>query len=246
MNIRLNALGLGVFFALTSFLAHPVMADEWNKRIEFQFSNPVEIPGNVLTPGKYVFQLVDSESDRNTVQVFSEDSNGKDTLVATVMAIPDYMANTPDKPIIHFDERPAGTPEAIHSWFYPGDNTGWEFVYPKGETQTGANTPTSAPVTTAATTSLPEAPQVQAAKPDSEELAAGEEEVTIAQNDAPAPPATQESASSPAPEADAQNSADVPMLPATAGYSALALMAGMAMLGCGIAAMLASRLKSRA
>ena len=25
----------------------------------------------------------------------------------------------------------SGSPEAIHSWFYPGDNTGWEFVYPK-------------------------------------------------------------------------------------------------------------------
>ena len=136
MNIKLNALCLGFSLALTSFLAQPVMADEWNKKTEFQFSGPVQIPGKVLAPGKYVFQLVDNDANRNIVQVFSEDSNGKESLVATLMAIPEYMQNTPDKPIVHFDERPAGTPEAIHSWFYPGENTGWEFVYPN--TQTGA------------------------------------------------------------------------------------------------------------
>jgi hypothetical protein len=48
------------------------------------------------------------------------------------LTIPDYISNIPDKPIVRFDERTAGSPEAIHSWFYPGDNTGWEFVYPKG------------------------------------------------------------------------------------------------------------------
>jgi hypothetical protein len=119
MNIRVNALCLGGFLALTFVLAQPVMADEWNKKMEFQFSGPVEIPGKTLAPGKYVFQLVDSDSDRNIVQVFSEDTNGKESLVATVMAIPDYMSETPDKPIVHFEERPSGTPEAIHSWFYP-------------------------------------------------------------------------------------------------------------------------------
>src|SRR4051812_40194069 len=114
MNIKLNALYLGGFLALTSFVAQPVKADEWNKRTEFQFSGPVQIPGKVLPAGKYVFQLVDSESDRDIVQVFSEDSDGKDTLISTIEAIPDYTEETPDKPIVRFDERPAGSPEAIH------------------------------------------------------------------------------------------------------------------------------------
>ncbi|HXJ43495.1 MAG TPA: hypothetical protein VNH18_29705 [Bryobacteraceae bacterium] len=135
MNIKLNALGLGAVVALTSFLAQPVLADEWNKKTEFQFSAPVQIPGHVLAPGKYVFQLANNEDSQDIVQVFSEASNGTESLVATEMAIPDYMSNTPDKPIIHFDEKPAGTPEAIHSWFYPGENTGWEFIYPKATTQ---------------------------------------------------------------------------------------------------------------
>jgi hypothetical protein len=131
MNIRLNILSLGGFLALTTLLAQPVKADEWNKRTEFQLSAPVEVPGKVLTPGKYVFQLADNEANRGIVQIFSEDSNGKESLAATILAMPDYASKTPDKPMINFEERHSGAPEAIHSWFYPGDSTGWEFVYPK-------------------------------------------------------------------------------------------------------------------
>jgi hypothetical protein len=247
MNIQLNALCLGGFLALTSFLAQPVMADEWNKKTEFQFSGPVQIPGKVLAPGKYVFQLVDSEADRNIVQVFSEDSNGNESLVGTLLAIPDYISETPDKPIVHFEERPSGTPEAIHSWFYPGKNTGWEFVYPKGEAlQTSANaTPAPTPVTADATPNLREAPQVQEAAPAAEQMTALEEELTGAQNDAPAPAAAPESALMPTPEADSQGSADR-MLPETAGLSGLELMVGLAMLGGGLVAVSASRSKSHA
>jgi hypothetical protein len=112
------------------FVTKPVMADDWNKRTEFQFSAPVKIPGKVLAPGKYVFELAKSQSDHSIVQVFAEDSNGNETLVSTILAIPDHRPSTPDKPMVQFEERPSGTPEAIHSWFYPGENTGWRFVYP--------------------------------------------------------------------------------------------------------------------
>ena len=131
MNNKLKALCLSASLGLGFFITKPAAADEWNKKTEFQFSEPVEIPGKVLTPGKYVFELTDSQSDRNIVQIYSEDSKGKETLIKTVLAVPDYTENTPDKPIVHFEERHSGSPEAIHSWFYPGENTGWEFVYPK-------------------------------------------------------------------------------------------------------------------
>jgi hypothetical protein len=36
-----------------------------------------------------------------------------------------------DKTVITFGERAVGDPQAIRSWFYPGDNFGQEFVYPK-------------------------------------------------------------------------------------------------------------------
>jgi hypothetical protein len=131
MNSKLKALYVSGSLALSFLVTKPVMADEMNRSTEFQFSAPVEIPGQVLAPGKYVFELANDVSDLNLVQIFAEDSNGKKSLVATLQTIPDYVSNTPDKPLIHFEERPSGSPEAIHSWFYPGENTGWEFVYPK-------------------------------------------------------------------------------------------------------------------
>jgi hypothetical protein len=134
MNTRLTTLCLTGFLALTSFVARPLLADEWNKRTEFQFSAPVQIPGHTLAAGKYVFQLADSDSDRNVVQIFSEDSAGRQNLVTTLMVVPDSLDETPDKPVVHFEERPSGSPEAIHSWFYPGESTGWEFVYPNAPT----------------------------------------------------------------------------------------------------------------
>src|SRR5579883_2186674 len=122
MKIKLTTLYLGGLFALAPFVARPVLADEWNKKTEFQFSEPVQVPGKTLAVGKYVFQLAGSESDRNIVQVFSEDSDGNESLVATLLAVPDYVEQTPEKPVVHFEERPSGSPEAIHSWFYPGEN----------------------------------------------------------------------------------------------------------------------------
>jgi len=132
MNTKLIALCLGGLLALSGLTTKPAMADEWNKRAEFHFGASVGIPGKVLAPGKYVFELADMQSGRNTVQVFSQDSNGHESLVATLLVIPDHVSNTPDKPLIHFEERSSGTPMAIHSWFYPGDKTGWDFVYPEG------------------------------------------------------------------------------------------------------------------
>src|SRR5579863_4375657 len=40
MNIKLTTLYLSGVLALTSFVARPLLADEWNKRTEFQFSAP--------------------------------------------------------------------------------------------------------------------------------------------------------------------------------------------------------------
>lgn len=236
MNIRFNALWLSASLALMGSMIAPAFADEWNKETKLEFSKPVEVPGKVLDAGKYVFKLADSESDRNIVEIFSEDSTGNQKLVTTVLAIPAYRTKTPDEPIVKFEERRSGSPEAIHTWFYPGDNTGWQFVYHKGETlETSANV-TPAPATetapaSAATTaapSLPPAPQVQ--EKEAPEAAAVEREVVVAQNEAPAPGS----------ETDTQNSANR-VLPQTGGYSGLELMTGLFMLGGGIAAVFASR-----
>jgi hypothetical protein len=246
MQGRLKALYLSGSLALSVFMAKPVMADDWNKRIDFQFSAPVEIPGKVLSPGKYAFELLNSESDRNIVEVFSEDSTGNQSLVAIIQAVPAYIENIPEKPVIHFAERTSAAPEAIHSYYYPGEHTGWEFVYPKANSlEASANTtpapapvataPSPAPVTTAVVPSPSPTPQVreQVAAP---QVAVVKEEVLIAQNEAPAQPPSL---------GDAQNGTSQ-SLPDTAGYSDLGLMAGLVMLGAGTAVAFVARRKLQA
>jgi hypothetical protein len=109
-------------------------ADEWNRKTKVTFSGPVEIPGvhlkgwGVLPAGTYVFKILDSQSDRHIVQIFSQDEK---TVYATILSIPNYRLKATDKTVITFRERPAGEPEAIRAWFYPGRNWGEEFVYPK-------------------------------------------------------------------------------------------------------------------
>lgn len=103
-------------------------ADEWNQKVIFTFGGPVEIPGQVLRPGTYVFKLADSASDRNIVEVFNKDENH---LYGIFLAIPDYRLRPASKPLISFRERAAGSPEAIRGWVYPGENYGHDFVYPK-------------------------------------------------------------------------------------------------------------------
>ena len=109
-------------------------ADEWNRKTVMTFSGPVEIPGvhlkgwGVLPAGTYVFKILDSESDRHIVQIFNADET---QCYATILAIPNYRLRTTDKTVVTFRERPAGEPEALRAWFYPGRNWGEEFVYPK-------------------------------------------------------------------------------------------------------------------
>jgi len=116
---------LGIMFSSTA------LAQPWNKKTTVTFSAPVEIPGvgaQVLPAGTYVFRLLDSMSDRNIVQIFNKDESH---VYATILAIPNYRLKATDKTVMTFAERAAGSPQAIRAWFYPGDNWGQEFVYPK-------------------------------------------------------------------------------------------------------------------
>ena len=81
-----------------------------------------------LAPGTYIFRLSDSQANRHLVQVTNQRG---DHVYTTILAIPDYRLNATSKTVMYFSERPAGHPPAIKSWFYPGDNYGHRFVYPK-------------------------------------------------------------------------------------------------------------------
>jgi hypothetical protein len=128
---RLKALaiatGLGVFGIA---LAPNALADQWNKRTILTVNEPIQVPGKVLQPGKYVMRLLDSPSNRHIVQIFNGDESH---IVATVLALPNYRLEPTGKTEFGFWETPPGQPRALRAWFYPGDNFGQEFAYPKSE-----------------------------------------------------------------------------------------------------------------
>jgi len=130
-TVTTTVFGLALMGAVFSPVAK---ADEWNRKTVMTFSEPVEIPGvhlkgwGVLPAGTYVFKILDSQSDRHIVQIFNQDET---QCYATILAIPNYRLHATDKTVITFRERPAGEPEALRAWFYPGRNWGEEFVYPK-------------------------------------------------------------------------------------------------------------------
>src|SRR5688500_2297388 len=123
--------------ALTGAIFAPrVRSDAWTRESVIPFPDPVEIPGvhlpgwGVLPAGTYVFKVLNSQSDRHIVQIFNKEET---TIYATVLAIPNYRLKATDKTVVTFTERPAGQPEALRAWFYPGRNWGEEFVYPKAK-----------------------------------------------------------------------------------------------------------------
>jgi hypothetical protein len=199
MNRMKTRVMLFVGLGLLGGIVQRAAADDFDKKTVFTFSGPVEIPGQVLSAGTYVFKLADSSSDRNIVQVFNKDETH---LYGSFLAIPDYRIKPAGKTIITFEERPAGSPEAVKAWFYPGENYGRDFVYPKPKATALAkanNTPVpSMPAEFAANTIKPaatvKAPHIvamsqaplKAQKPTEEEVEIAE--VFAVSAEAPLPP----------------------------------------------------------
>ena len=110
---------LGIFFV------PQIRADEADKKTIVTVNEPIQVPGKVLPAGTSVFKILDM-NDPTLVQIYNADETH---LVTMVHGIPDSRMETPDKPIIQLEQR-EGQPEALKAWFYPGDNSGVEFVYP--------------------------------------------------------------------------------------------------------------------
>jgi hypothetical protein len=109
-----------------ALLAPGARADQWDKKTIVTFSDSVEIPGQVLPAGTYVFKLADSPSERHIVQIWNENET---QILATTITIPNTRFEPPDKSTFEFEERAGDSPMALKVWFYPGNSTGEEFIY---------------------------------------------------------------------------------------------------------------------
>ena len=128
-NVFSLFLGLMAFAGLMAIQAQ---AQTFNtgKRTTVTFSEPVQVPGQVLPAGTYTFTIANLYGMRNVVQIWNKD---KTDLITTVLAISNYRLEATDNTVIEFKERPADQPQALKAWFYPGHSYGIEFVYPKEE-----------------------------------------------------------------------------------------------------------------
>jgi len=128
-------------------LAPIAKADEWNKQTVLTINETIQLPNATLQPGTYTIKLLDSQSDRHVVQVFDKDEKH---LITTILAVPNYRLQPTGKSKFSFWEVPAGQAPALRAWFYPGDNFGQEFVYPKNmSTQIAASAKMAVPTTSA-------------------------------------------------------------------------------------------------
>lgn len=199
----------GIGLIGTSFVprAH---ADAWNKMTIVTVNEPIIAGDKVLDPGTYVWKLLDSQSNRHIVQIFDKDQKH---LEETILAIPNYRLQPTGNSQFSFWETPAGVPKAVRAWFYPGDNFGQEFAYPK---KLVAQLASAAPVP------IPEKYREPEPAP-SPAAAAAEPEPAPAPAAAPPPTPAPAAAPQPAQAQPAQPAA----LPHTASFSPLVGLVGL-------------------
>jgi LPXTG-motif cell wall-anchored protein len=192
-------------------------ADQWDRKSILTVNQTIQVTDTVLQPGKYVFKLADSSSNRNIVQIFNSDQSH---IITTVMAIPARRVQPTDKSEFTFWETPPGTAKALRDWYYPGDYVGQEFRYPKEPYRLAvAQAPAPAPPSQATA----EAPPAPAPAPEPP----AQPEPQVAQNEPPPPPA-------PAPEPQAQPAPQPPAeLPKTGSPFPLIGLTGLGLLGIG-------------
>jgi hypothetical protein len=193
-------------------LSIPAGATEWDKKTVMTTTEQLQLPNVVLEPGTYVFKLFDSQSDRHVVQVFNKDESH---LITTILAIPNYRLEVTGKTEFAFWETPAGQPRALRAWFYPGDNFGQEFAYPKTMTvqiaASNSNATVPEDVTTVATTATIDAPPAP--------------QPVVEPEPTPAPVVVAAAEPTPAPEPMMETPAPQPALPQTASdYPLIALV----------------------
>jgi len=115
---------------IATLLIPAMNADPVKKATDLAVFQPIEIPGMVLVPGNYVIKVPDPVTHADMVGFYNHDES---QLIKLVRTIPKYRLETTDTTAITFEERTKGAPDAIKSWFFPGDNWGKEFVYEKAK-----------------------------------------------------------------------------------------------------------------
>ena len=118
----------GFIIAFTLIFELPAHANDENQMTKLTFSKSVQVPGRILPAGTYQFVLAKNEANRNIVEIFNADGT---ELYATIQTISAERGRKAYGTSVTLAQRPNGQPEALVTWFYPGNDIGHEFVYSK-------------------------------------------------------------------------------------------------------------------
>jgi len=125
MKIHKSYIAIGLIVAFTLFFELAAHAGEDDQATEITFNQSIQVPGQVLPAGTYLFKLANTD-DLDVVQIFSSD---RTHLYATLETIPSDSQQVTNDTTVTLVEQGAGKPDVLLAWFYPGNETGHEFVY---------------------------------------------------------------------------------------------------------------------
>ncbi len=125
MKIHKSYIAVGMIIAFALFFELAAHASEADQSTEITFNQPIQVPGQILPAGTYLFKIADT-IDLNMVQIFSPD---RTHLYATLQTVQTESRQVPGDTTVALAEQGAGEPDVLLKWFYPGEETGHEFVY---------------------------------------------------------------------------------------------------------------------
>ena len=128
MKINKGYIAIGLIIAFTLIFELAAHADEFDQSTTITFSEPMQIPGQVLPTGTYLFELADHGTETHVVQIFSSD---RSVLYGTFLTSSTELQEPANDVEVTFAESEAGAPPVLLKWFYPGSEIGNDFVYSK-------------------------------------------------------------------------------------------------------------------
>jgi hypothetical protein len=123
MNQKILALMFALLL-LGAALVPRAKADEDNQAIVFTTNAPIEVPGRVLSAGRYEIKLNSNDSVAGLWNASGTRFYGY------FETIPVDRYHHISKAEVDMSKMNQASPERLKDWFYPGDSTGHELLYP--------------------------------------------------------------------------------------------------------------------
>src|SRR5216684_5308545 len=130
MEIHRTYIIVGLIIAFAAFFEIAAHADESDLATTITFSQPVQIPGQVLPAGTYWFLLANISEQQDVVQIYNSD---RSKLYATLETATIESQEATGHTVVKLAEQESSKPDALVAWFYPGETTGHEFLYSKDQ-----------------------------------------------------------------------------------------------------------------